>query len=215
MKEHFNIIDRLHTDVLEDKYGTIDAKVIKHDSHIREAHLVDKKGISRTYAITFFPKNKSPAIIKIDKAIRKGAPIGKAFRDHGYKIRKNVIGVFVIKIPSYLKKEFDTKEEYAKARLSEFYSKKDRFKPAIYGTVVEIYSPDFRSAVINTVDINQVNATTKSFKKQGITMEDIWDRIGENNNWEDFSEKYEKAKKSSLKDVYEMKERIRQYVSKK
>ncbi|MGV8150283.1 MAG: hypothetical protein ACP5NV_01005 [Candidatus Woesearchaeota archaeon] len=213
--EHFNILDRLHTDVLEDKYGTIDAKIIKHNSHIREAHLIDKKGISRTYAITFFPKNKPANILKIDKEIKEGLPIGKAFRNHGYAIRKNVIGVFVIKIPSYLKKEFNTKENYAKARLSEFYSKKHNSSPIIYGTVVEIYAPDFRNAVINSVDMQQVNATTSSFKKQGITMNDIWDRIGENNYWNDMNEKYDKAKKSSLKEVYEMKEKIKEYIKNK
>lgn len=52
--EHFNLVDKLHTDVLEDKYGPITARIIKHTSKIREAHLIDKKNISRTFAITFF-----------------------------------------------------------------------------------------------------------------------------------------------------------------
>ena len=46
--EHFPLAERLHTDVLEEKYGQIKSKVIRHDFNIREAHLIDTNGISRT-----------------------------------------------------------------------------------------------------------------------------------------------------------------------
>ena len=45
--EHFPLVDRLHTDVLEEKYGPISSKILIHNDKIRKAHLVDKKGISR------------------------------------------------------------------------------------------------------------------------------------------------------------------------
>ena len=212
MIEHFNIIDRLHTDVLEDKYGKITAKVLRHNSSIREAHLIDGDGISRTFAITIFPKVKDKEIKFIDDKIRKGAPIGKAFREKGYAIRKNVIDVFIVKIPSWLKKDFKTKDDYAKARLSEFYACKGNKKPKIYGTVTEIYSPDFREASINNADIMQMNPSTKEFVKVGITMEDVWKRLGQDNYWTDERDRFMRAKKKSLDYVYRLKKSIRNHL---
>ncbi|MBU0760479.1 MAG: hypothetical protein KJ600_01785 [Nanoarchaeota archaeon] len=206
--EHFPLVDRLHTDVLEKRYGKITAKVIKHNNLIRESHLIDKKGISWTYAITFFPKKRNPKILKIDEAIKNGAPIGMAFRSKGYLIRKNVVDVFAVKLSNHLKKEFNTKETFAKARLSEFYARKGKNPPIIYGTVVEIYSPRFRKARINKVDRAQINPTTKQFGKISVTKEEIWDRITQGNKWKNIQEKHERAKKSSLPEVSRLRERI-------
>src|SRR3989344_7231188 len=121
--EHFPLAERLHTDVLEEKYGQIKSKVIRHDFNIREAHLIDTNGISRTYAITLLNEIKNKEIKAINEKIKFGKPIGKAFREYEYAIRKNVLDVFIIKLPIWLKQDFDTKENYAKARLSEFYAK--------------------------------------------------------------------------------------------
>ena len=60
--QHFPLVERLHTDILEEKYGPISTKLIRHDNKIREAHLVDFKGISRTYAITFINESKNSEI---------------------------------------------------------------------------------------------------------------------------------------------------------
>ena len=123
--EHFQLIEKLHTDILEDKYGLISAKVLRHDNKIREAHLIDKKGISRTFALTFFSKEMpNKEIKKINEEIKNGEAIGKAFREHQYSIRKNVLDVYIIELPSWLKHAFKTSSNFAKARISEFYAKK-------------------------------------------------------------------------------------------
>jgi hypothetical protein len=79
-KEHFPIVNRLHTDVLQDKYGTIIADVLRHDNvmetkkgteRIREARLVDKDNVLRTYALTFLTYDKNnKEIVTIDDEIR-------------------------------------------------------------------------------------------------------------------------------------------------
>jgi hypothetical protein len=215
MMEHFNLVNKLHTDVLKEKYGKISAKVIKHDDKMREAHLVDEDGVSRTYALTFFTEEKKdPEIQKIDENIRSGSPIGEAFRLNGYEIRKNVIAVYVLKIPPWLRKDFRTKSKLAKARLSEFYAKKKDEKPIIYGTVVEIYSPDFREPKINKTDKAQVNPLAREFEKIKISKNEVWKRIGFENNWQDIKEKYLAAKRESGDDVKEFKNRIRNYIDK-
>lgn len=130
--EHFQLIERLHTDVLEDKYGPMSTKVLRHDNNIREAHLIDSKKISRTFALTFFPKKHlNKDIQNINEEIKNGESIGKAFRKHKYSIRKNVLDVYIVELPIWLKKDFKTDSDFAKARISEFYAKQRTSKPII------------------------------------------------------------------------------------
>ncbi len=210
--EHFPIVNRLHSDVLEDTYGPISAKVLRHDKEIRESHLIDSSGTSRTYAITFFSKWDEKRIIDINEQIKNGAPIGKAFRKFGYHIRKNVIAVYIVALPSWLRKDFKVKGKYAKARLSEFYACKENEAPVIYGTVVEIYSPDFRPSKINETDRLQVNPVTREFEKIGVSKKEIWKRIGRNNDWTDIPQTYSSAKKASRDDIFRFKKRIEKII---
>lgn len=212
--EHFPLVDRLHQDVLEDKYGTISAKVLRHNNSIRESHLIDAKGISRTYALTFFPKKMAKKMKLIDKEIRSGKPIGTTFRKYGYAIRKNVIEAFILKLPSWLRSAFATKEKYAKARISEFYAKKRGSSPMIYGTVLEIYSPDFRPPVLNHIDIIQLNPSTDAFEKIGFTKDEIWKRIGRDNDWSDIEDSYIRARKNTLPLVFSLKKKIQNLLNK-
>ncbi len=206
--EHFPLVDRLHTDVLEEKYGSINSKIIEHDDKIRKAHLIDGRRISRTFAITFLEEFSSEEIKRINDEIKNGKPIGKCFREHEYAIRKNVLEVYRIKIPLWLQEEFQTKETFAKARLSEFYAKKRGDAPIIYGIVVEIYSPDFRSSKINKIDKAQESALTPILEKHGFTKENVWQRIGRENDYEDALKKFEKAKEESDELEKNLKKRI-------
>ena len=69
--QHFPLTEKLHTDVLEEKYGKIHAKVLKHNSNIRESLLVDSKGITRTYALTFFNGWENKEVEGINEEIKK------------------------------------------------------------------------------------------------------------------------------------------------
>jgi hypothetical protein len=206
--EHFPLVDRLHTDVLEEKYGNINSRILVHNDKLRLAHLVDKKGISRTFAITLFLNPFTGDIKKINSEIEHGKPIGKAFREHEYAIRKNVLEVYKIKIPNWLRKEFNTNKNYAKSRLSEFYAKKKGRSPKVYGIVIEIYSPDFRTAIINKTDMAQKSALTTTLEKQGFSKEEIWRRIGRENDYEDQKKKFAIAKMESDKVEKKFKKRI-------
>jgi hypothetical protein len=210
--KHFPILDKLHTDVLEEKYGAINSKVIKHNKKIRISHLIDKNNVSRTHAITFFDYPFSKEIEKINKEIKKGNPIGKEFRKFGYGIRKNVVDVFLVELSRNLQEEFKTKEKFAKTRLSEFYARKKDKKPQVYGIVAEIYSPDFRNPIINSVDISQINPLTEMFEKIGVSNKEIWERLGDNNDWSNMHEEYSKAKVLSLKKVQEYQKRVKRFI---
>ncbi|MDO8647996.1 MAG: hypothetical protein Q7R70_06320 [Candidatus Diapherotrites archaeon] len=177
--KHFPIAKELHTDVLAQKYGQISAKVLRHDEKAREAHLIDSNGISRTFAITLFPKSIPKQIKKINEQIKNGSPIGETFRQNGFEVRKNVLSVNILQIPKWLKNDFRTGKASAKYRISEFYAKSQKSKPVIYGTVIEIYSPDFREAKINQIDLIQLSAPTEALKKAGFSMQEIWEKIGD------------------------------------
>jgi hypothetical protein len=206
--QHFPLTEKLHTDVLEERYGKIHAKVLKHNSKIRESLLIDPKDTARTYALTFFENWKNKEVKKIDEDIKKGEAIGKAFRNEGYTIRKNVLDVFTIKLPSWLKKEFHTTDNYAKARLSEFYAKKRGQIPIIYGIVTEVYTPDFRKPTVNEVDKLQIGAVTDCLEKLAFSKEEIYRRIGDDNNYEDCQNKYNQAKENSKKIISKLRKKI-------
>jgi hypothetical protein len=210
--QHFPLTEKLHTDVLEEKYGPISAVVIKHNAKYRESLLVDSKGIARTYALTFFEPWKNKEITAINEKIKQGEAIGKAFREKGYIIRKNVLDVFIIALPAWLKKEFHTESNKAKARLSEFYAKKSGLGPIIYGVVTEVYALDFRKPTINSVDKSQINATTKCLEAVGFSKDEIYRRIGDDNNYDDVLEKHTRAKKNSKMIIKKLKENINNVV---
>ena len=213
--KHFPLTENLHTDILEEKYGEIHTNILKHTSKIREALLIDSKKITRTYALTFLNKWKNKEITKINKNLKNKKAIGKEFRKKGYLIRKNVLNVFIIKIPKWLKKEFQTEENYAKARLSEFYAKKRGNQPIIYGIVTEVYTPDFRKPIINKIDKLQIGATTESLLQEGFSKEEIYRRIGDDNNYEDVQKKYNKAKEKSKLFIKKLLKKIKKEIKSK
>jgi hypothetical protein len=114
--------------------------------------------------------------------------------------RKNVVDVFLIKIPNWMQSDFETQESEAKARFTEFYAKKEDQTPVVYGIVLEIYSPDFKDpqAGINDIDKNQVNPLTGTLQSVGVPTDEIWehlDRAAEDNEWGDLRDRYQQAEK--------------------
>jgi len=211
--EHFPLVNRLHTDVLEETYGPITADVLRHNEEFREAHLVDENGVSRTYALTFFPdEHETDTISDINEKIRSGGAIGITFREHDHAIRKNVLDVFPFELTDWLQDSFNTEERYAKARLSEFYAKTKDENPVIYGEVLEVYTPDFRPPIINAVDTRQINPSTEQLEAVGFTRDEIWHRIGNDNDWSDASQAYKQARINSLPYVFDLRDQVRSFV---
>ncbi|KAF0221409.1 MAG: hypothetical protein FD174_547 [Geobacteraceae bacterium] len=171
-------MNRLHTDLLQEAYGPVSIRLLRHDNEVREAHLVDRQGISRTFAVTFLAPPYPQELARIDAEIREGAPIGKTFRRYGYEVRKNVLKALAVELPAWLRNEFAHPSLFAKALLSEFLARVDARPPELYGTVVEIYSPDFRSPAITETDRTQEGPTLKSLGAAGIPPDEAWQRLG-------------------------------------
>ena len=92
--------------------------------------------------------------------------------------------------------------------MSEFYAKKHGISPIIYGIVTEVYTPDFRKLVINAVDKLQVGATTACLQDEGFSKDEIYRRIGDDNNYEDVQERYDKAKQKSDAIISKLRKKI-------
>lgn len=224
-QDHFPTTEKLHTDILEQKYGPIHADVIRHDNvremeigeeRIREARLVDESNILRTYALTFLTYDKNNVeLAQIDDEIREGGLIGQTFRNHGYTVKKNVIDVFIMDIPEWMQADFQVPDTRAKSRLTEFFAKKETTS-VIYGVVLEIYSPDFKNPQdgLNEIDIAQINPTTGTLQSVGVPIDEIWsrlDRATETNEWDKLQDRYEKAQSLSRPIIESLHQRIRKY----
>lgn len=178
MTKGYIVTGQLHTEVLQDVYGPINIQVLNDDNRIREILLTDQQGIARTYALTI--KNTEWAwnkeMQRVNAAIRAGEAIGKTFKANGFSIRKNIIDVFVVKLPEWLRNAFAHNSEMAKARISEFLVKKNQLI-FNYGLITEIYSPDFRNAALNAQDIAQINLPSGVLCDMGFTKQQVWKYI--------------------------------------
>lgn len=173
--EYYYLSNRLHTEALNDKYGKIDVQVLFDDDNIREVLLMDQDTIARTYAHTI--KNQEwqqcDEICVVNDAIKNGESIGEAFKSRGFSIKKNILDVYIIKLAEWLRFVFETNNETAKARISEFIVKKDNLIYK-YGIITEIYSPDFRKPEVNETDKAQINIPFSVFISFGFSKEEIW-----------------------------------------
>jgi hypothetical protein len=199
---HFNLTKWLHTDVLENEYGPIRIRLLHQDQEFRVVHLVDGEDISRTFAITVFPaEGHSSSIAEVNRKIKNGESLGRAFRDSGYDVRKNVLKVLIIKQPEWLTAAFRDQKIYAKARISEFLARKVSEPIEFYGTVLEVYPSSFRPSIISATDKLQEASTVKALLKNGYRLNEIWDCLANAQLCHRQDTRYIKALRESQQDI--------------
>jgi hypothetical protein len=207
-REHFPIVNRLHTDLLQEVFGPISIRLLRHNNEVREAHLVDRQDISRTFAVTFLAPPYPEELARIDAEIRDGAPIGKTFSRYGYEVRKNVLKTLAVELPAWLRTEFSHPSLVARALLFEFLARVDTRPPELYGTVVEIYSPEFRSPTISKTDRLQERPTLKSLNSAGVPPEEAWRRLGGDPAYDHTDPRYLVAMRLCRQDIIFMTKRL-------
>jgi hypothetical protein len=200
--------ERLHTELLEAQFGPISVKVLHHDTRLRKVHLVDARGVSRTFGLTFLSRPMPVPIRAIDGELRSGQFIGKAFVEHGYAIRKNMLDYFVLETAPWLRTAFHVKERYALTRFWECYVLNRRSAPLIYGTVCEVFSPAFRPPVLGHEDMAYMGAVTRELLKRGFSREEIWRRIGRRSGWIDVEARFLQARVAALPLVFELRRKV-------
>jgi hypothetical protein len=212
--QNFNLTGWLHTDILEDEYGPIRVQLLHHDQDFRAVHLVDRKGISRTFAITFFPpQSVSASITEVNQKIKSGHPMGKAFRDSGYEVRKNVLKVLTIRKPDWLTTAFCDRTPFAKTRISEFLARRAYSPIEFYGTVIEIYPDVFRPSQISNADQLQEAPAVKNLLRYGFLLEEVWNGLANTQPFLHQENKYMQALQESQRDVLHLSQKIHQILS--
>ena len=201
--EPFPHVGRLHTDVLEERFGPITTRVLRHDDEIREAYLVDAGGVCRTFAVTLFPPGGySASLTEVDREIRTGGSIGKTFRAHGYSICKNILKVLRVVLPEWLRRAFSDASRFAKARMTEFLARRGRGPMQVYGTVIEIYHPDFRPAEITPFDRLQESPTVDALLENQVMLADnAWDHLADGLPFDRRDERYLEAMRASRREI--------------
>ncbi len=199
---------RLHTDLLAERYGPVSIRLLRHDNEVREVHLIDRQRVSRTYAVTFLASPCPEEFTGIDAEIRDGAPIGSTFRKYGCEVRKNVLKALAVELPSWLRTEFAHSSPFAKAFIVEFLARIDARPPELYGTIIEIYSPDFLTSEITEADLLREGPTLKSLIASRVPHEEIWQLLGRGTARVRADSRYMSAWRNCRRDILMMGKRL-------
>ena len=207
-REPLALVDGLLSDALKERYGPISARVLHHDASEREAHLVDGKGVTRTYSVTFFARPMPAALREVNDRIRAGRLMGETFRDRGFAIRKNVFDIFVVEIPAWLRKAFRTKHRYAWARLFEFHARKGSGPPYHYATLCEIFTPDFKPPLVTPTDVSWLNPCTPALLACGVSKEEAWRHINRLEEGRDVNGRFVQGRIATLPVAFDLRRKV-------
>jgi hypothetical protein len=175
----YPVQEKLHTDMLREKYGDCKLSILYQDATVRKVLLLDGLGIGRIYAVTSKTKEwmYNKEMLDTDKAIQQGEKIGEAFQKRDFLVRKNVLDVYTATLSPWLRRAFCTIETFAKARNTELIVKKGD-KIYNYAHIAEVYSTDFLSSVVSDEDKAQINISFHALKASGFSREEIWGLVG-------------------------------------
>lgn len=136
-------ITQLHTDILRQLYSDVTVRIKSQTGDVRKVHLVDKLGISRTYAVThFYPQNWTSDVKHIAEVIKRGEGIGEAFRRRGYDILKTPLCTMQVGLSSHLQQSFAASRASGVLHQYNFVVSKAGSPPLCFATITEIYPPD-------------------------------------------------------------------------
>jgi hypothetical protein len=171
----FPLKNNLYVDTNNGKSNSITEKVLYKDKSTREVLLMNQQGIVTNYT-TIAKNNEYPfndGIAEVEKAIQQGESFESAFRRRGFIIRKNILHVYTTSLRSWLRKEFGTTENYAKAKCVEFIIKRGEMIRN-YAVITEVYSPDLHKAEVTEKDHLQINFSFTSLQAAGFSKQEIW-----------------------------------------
>jgi len=164
---------KLHTYTLEKKFGHIDGRIIKQDKNIRIIHLKDGKGISRTLGIVRFLNADKKVIKGAHKKIKNGGLLGKTFKDFKINFRKEFVGSLRVKLPDWLKNDFNTKQNNGFALFSNVLVSDDSLlnNEFLYAELIEIIPLDLKDLFIDkTQSLSEIDEKFNSLLKEaGLT----------------------------------------------
>jgi hypothetical protein len=160
---------KLHTYTLEKEFGHIGGQIIKQNKHIRIIHLKDNKEISRTLAIVRFLNTDKNVIKVAHSKIKEGGLLGKTFQNLKINFRKEFVGSLQVKLPEWLKTDFDTKQNTGFALFSKVLVSDDSLlhNEFMYAELIEIIPQDLETLFIDkTKTLSEIDKTFISLLKE-------------------------------------------------
>jgi hypothetical protein len=154
-------IENLHTHALEQLFGPISLHILKQNETIRIVELKDRDDLCRTLAIVRFLKIKGKSLKEAHNRIVKGELLGKTLTDFKIDFEREFIGSVQVKLPDWLKDNFNTTEDFGYGFISHIWVKDNSAVPDrfIFSEIIEIIPPELKNKFnqhikpINTVDL--------------------------------------------------------------
>ena len=160
--------ENLHTSTLEKLFGYIDLKIIRQDEDVRIVQLNDEKGISRTLGIVKFFNIDNDLLVEVHEKILEGGLLGKTLFDSKIDFDKKFIGTLQVKLPQWLKKDFDTEQDSSFAIISKISIYNDRLTndKLLYSELIEIIPPELTDVFVDkTKQLNNISLNVLSLFK--------------------------------------------------
>jgi len=144
-------IENLHTSTLEKLFGSIDLRIIRQDEDVRIVQLNDENGISRTLGIVKFFNIENDLLVEAHEKILKGGLLGKTLFDSNIDFDKKLIGTLQVKLPQWLKNDFNTEQDSGFAIISKISINNDRLSndKLLYSELIEIIPPELTDVFID------------------------------------------------------------------
>lgn len=127
-------VNWLLTDSLEERYRNVQIKVIKRTPTFRKSFLSTKSQRKIVYLEAYLRKD-------IGIKIPLNKPMGRYFKSLGFKVKRELIWKFNIKISFWLKRKFNTNISRCNLGVYEFKIWQDN-KFIVIATLIEVYSPE-------------------------------------------------------------------------
>lgn len=144
-------LENLHTSTLEKLFGAIDLRIIRQDEDVRIVQLNDENGISRTLGIVKFFNIENDLLVEVHEKILEGGLLGKTLFDSNINFDKKFIGTLQVKLPQWLKNDFDTEQDSSFAIISKISIYNDRLSndKLLYSELIEIIPPELTDVFID------------------------------------------------------------------
>ena len=161
-------LENLHTSTLEKLFGSIDLRIIRQDEDVRIVQLNDENGISRTLGIVKFFNIDNDLLVEVHEKILEGGLLGKTLFDSNIDFDKKFIGTLQVKLPQWLKKDFDTEQDSSFAIISKISIYNDRLTndKLLYSELIEIIPPELTDVFVDkTKQLNNISLNVLSLFK--------------------------------------------------
>jgi len=170
----------LRTDHLRKLYGPIHPQILLHNRFERKrfVRMLDDQGKCRMAAYTELNVSAwDDAIRAIDEEIEKGGFIGETFKKYGYVGHPYFTQAYNWPIPSpEVQKMLNTQSPFAHIWRYEYFVWKFGVKPIVYGTVYEIFHPDYMKPGLEKGIVWTSRAYARELERQNRAKEQEVDR---------------------------------------